>query len=139
MKCLVQIATVSIFAALACTGLRAQSVALQAEIPFNFQAGHKLMPAGEYEIQEDGAVLVLRGSDHGQPVVALITFCKRAANPSSRNRLEFDRYGNEYYLTAVWDAVTQDGRQIPQTARQKELASRGNPPVRATVALAHIR
>jgi hypothetical protein len=40
-------AGVVIFAALACTGLHAQSLNLRATIPFDFHAGDKLMPADE--------------------------------------------------------------------------------------------
>jgi hypothetical protein len=51
-------------------------------------------------------------------------------------RLEFNRYGNAYFLAAVWNSITQDGRELPQTAREKELAKRGDVPAKAAVTLA---
>src|SRR3984885_6438530 len=63
MKSLKQTVVVTIFAALACTALHAQSVRLQATIPFDFRAGDKLMPAGEYAIQEQGSITFLRAAD----------------------------------------------------------------------------
>jgi hypothetical protein len=55
-----QFIAVTIFAALACAGLQAQSADLRATIPFNFHAGERLMPAGEYLIHEQGPIVVVR-------------------------------------------------------------------------------
>jgi hypothetical protein len=135
MKSLKQFIVVTTFAAVACTGLRAQSVDLQAAIPFDFHAGDKLMPAGEYAIQGQGAVVFLRGADNGSPALALITIGAEGRDASGHARLEFNRYGNEYFLTAVWDSHTLAWRQLLPTPRQKELAKRGNVPAETTVAL----
>jgi len=135
MKSLKQFIWVTTFVALAGTGLRAQSVDMRAAIPFDFQAGDKLMPAGEYAIQGQGSVVFLRGADNGSPALALITIGAEGRDASGHARLEFNRYGNEYILAAVWNSFTQDGRQLLQTPRQKELAKRGNVPAQTTVAL----
>jgi hypothetical protein len=135
MKSLKQFILVTTFAALACTGLRAQSVDMRAAIPFDFHAGDRLMPAGEYVIHGQGAVVFLRGTDNGSPALALITIGAEGRDPSGHARLEFKRYGNEYFLTAVWNSDTEDGRQLLPTPRQKELAKRGNVPAQSTVAL----
>jgi hypothetical protein len=135
MKSLKQLILVTTFAALACIGLRAQTVNLIAAIPFDFHAGDRLMPAGEYSIHEQGSLILLRGADNGSPAQALLTNRTDDRSPSRGGRLEFDRYGNEYFLTAVWNSSTQDGHQLLPTARQKELAKRGNVPAAATVAL----
>ncbi len=135
MKSLKQFILVTTFAAVACTGLRAQSVDLQAAIPFDFHAGDRLLPAGDYVIHGQGPVVLLRGADNGKPAFALMTISAESRDASGHARLDFNRYGDEYYLTAVWDSSSQAGRQIPPTARQKELAKRGNVPVRDTVAL----
>jgi hypothetical protein len=139
MKSLKQLILVTTFAALACTGLRAQTVNLIAAIPFDFHAGDRLMPAGEYMIREQGPLIFLRGADNGSPAQVLLTNRTDDRSPSRANRLEFDRYGNEYFLTAVWNSSTQDGHQLLPTARQKELAKRCNAPAQATVALTGTR
>ena len=136
MKSLTQLVAVMIFAALACTGLHAQTVDLRAAIPFNFHAGDKLMPAGEYVIQEQGSVIWLRDADRHRPAFALMTVGAAGRNLSPQSRLEFNRYGSEYFLTEVWGSFTQDGRQLLPTARQKELAKRGDVPASAEVILA---
>ncbi len=135
MKSLKRFILVTTFAALAGTALRAQSVDVRAAIPFDFHAGDRLLPAGEYVIQGQGSVVFLRGADNGSPSFALMTINSEGRDPSGHARLDFNRYSNEYFLTAVWDSFTQVGRQVPPTARQKVLAKRGNVPVQDTVAL----
>ncbi len=55
-----------LFAAVPSFGLFAQSMDLTAKIPFDFQFGDKLMPAGEYRFQRQSALLVMhqQGGDH---------------------------------------------------------------------------
>jgi hypothetical protein len=134
MKNFKQLAVFVIFAALSCVGLRAQDVYLQAAIPFDFHAGDKLMPAGEYTIHEQGPVVFLRTWDKPGPI--LMTFGVSNRGPYPKAQLNFNRYGSEYFLTAIWDSYSQDGRQVPQTDREKELAKQGNVPVPAVVTIA---
>jgi hypothetical protein len=135
MKRLTQFVEVAIFAALACTGLHAQSVDMRAEIPFDFHAGAKLMPAGEYVVHGAGPVLWLRDTASGGPVVAVITIGASSLERCGSARLEFNQYGSEYFLTEVWNSGALDGRQLILTARQKELAKRGDVPARTEVSL----
>jgi hypothetical protein len=135
MKRLTQFVEVTIFAALACTGLHAQIVDMRAEIPFDFHVGAKLMPAGEYVVHEAGTVLWLRDTASGGPAVAVITIAASSLEPSGAARLDFNQYGSEYVLTDVWNSGGLDGRQLILTARQKELAKRGGVPARAEVIL----
>ena len=135
MKNLKQLVVLTIFAALACTALRAQNVVMRATIPFEFQTGDRLMPAGEYVIQERDALVTFKHVD-GKAASTLFTFGASGRGPAQNARLEFNRYGNAYFLAAVWNSITQDGREVPQTAREKELANRGDVPAKAAVTLA---
>jgi hypothetical protein len=138
MKSLKQLVVAAIFAVVACTGLLAQNVDMRATVPFDFQAGDRLMPAGEYVIHERGPWVIFNHVD-GKAASALLTFGASGRGPAQNARLEFNRYGSAYFLTAVWNSFTQDGRQVPQTAREKELAKRGEGPVPAQVTLASSR
>jgi hypothetical protein len=132
MKSLKQLAVLAIFGALACAGLQAQTVDLRATIPFDFQAGNTLMPAGEYLIHSQGQWVVLRKADGGKPAAGLMTNAATGANPTrGEARLDFNRYGDAYFLTAIWNGYSRDGRQVPQTGREKELAKRLGGPVQA--------
>ena len=136
MKSFKQLAVSVIFAALACAGLHAQTVYIRAEIPFNFHAGDKLMPAGQYFIHEEGPVVFLRTLDDANLSRAMITVGAAGRNPSRESKLVFNRYGSEYFLSTIWDSYAEDGRQVLRTAREKELAKRGNVSVPAIVTLA---
>jgi len=134
MKSYMQLATMTIFAALACTGLRAQTVTLRATIPFDFNAGGKLMPAGQYMIQEQGYVTIFHGVDNDKSNVILMTAVGDRRS-SWEARLDFNRYGSKYFLTTIWDAQTPEGRHLRPTGLEKELAKREETPSQTAVPL----
>jgi hypothetical protein len=129
-----QLVVVAFFAALACTSLHAQSVDMRANIPFDFHVGDSLMPAGEYLIHGQDGLVFLRGTDGGRPAPILMTIGVDRKDPRE-GQLEFNRYGSEYFLSAIWNPFSKDGHKVPQTARQKELAKRGDVPVQTEVTI----
>ena len=48
-------------------------------------------------------------------------------------RLEFHRYGDQYFLAAIKGASSGSGREVPQTGREKEVAKRMGTSAEATV------
>jgi hypothetical protein len=136
MKSFQQMILTASFAALACTGMEAQSTDMRATIPFDFHAGNKLMPAGQYIVHGEGPLLWLRAGDNGNPTLVLMTIPSEGPGQSRGSRLDFQRYGSEYFLTAVWNSFTQSGREAPKTAREKELAKRDKVPVPIVITLA---
>jgi len=134
MKSLKQLAAIAVFSALTCAGLHAQGVDLRATIPFDFSVGQASMPAGDYEIRGQGTVVLVRRTDSGKPATAMVTTIG-ADRPdrSGTARLEFHRYGGEYFLAAVWYPDTVGGREVLQTGREREMAKRLGAAVEATV------
>ena len=112
MKSLTQSLAVAVLAAMACTGLHAQTVDMKATIPFDFQAGNTLMPAGEYQIREQGPVVIVRGLDGAGRITSMITNGAFDPGQSQAGRLRFDRYGSEYFLKEIWSPFSHDGRQL---------------------------
>ncbi len=135
MKRLKQLVMLATLAVLACAGLHAQNVDMRATIPFDFHASDRLMPAGEYVIHEPGPWVIFKHAD-AKASGGVMTFGASGRGPARDARLEFNRYGDEYFLSTVWNSYTADGRQAPPTTLQKELAKRGDVPVQGTVALA---
>jgi hypothetical protein len=125
----------AIFAALACTGLHAQTTDMWAAVPFDFHAGDKLIPAGEYVIHQQGSVVWLREANNGRPALAFVTVGTQGRGPARQARLDFDCYGSDYFLTTIWNSFSQDGRQVLPSSREKELAKRREAPVPATIAI----
>jgi hypothetical protein len=133
-----QLVVVAIFAVLAGSGLHAQSIDMRATVPFDFHAGQQLMPAGEYAIHAQGSAVLLRRADSRGPGVIFLTNRTTRGDPPDA-RLDFQCYGSDYFLTAIWSPITQDGRQVPETARERELARRGNVPQYIVVGLTSTR
>ena len=100
----------------------AQTVALKANVPFNFIVAGKTLPAGEYTIQSLSTiqrVLVIRGSDKPQMVMA--NSCA-SAKPSDTSKLVFHRYGDRYFLSQIWTAGNASGAELPPSSRESEVA-----------------
>lgn len=125
MKSPKQLVLLALFGALSCTGMHAQIAGMRAVIPFDFHAGDKLMPAGEYLVQHQGSWVTLRVAGDGKKAIALLTNGAVAVDSSRSARLDFSRYGSVYFLTAVWEPYSRNGRQVPAAAGEKELAKNG--------------
>jgi hypothetical protein len=102
----------TMFAMLMLVGLlavtaKAQSVngvSIRATIPFEFSVGDKLLPAGEYRIQQvnpssDLAMLQIANA-HGDARVLVRVRLMGAPN-SRRTALVFNRYGSSYFLSTM--------------------------------------
>jgi hypothetical protein len=105
----------------------AQSLRVQANIPFSFVVSGKTLPAGEYNVRRGTSpdTMIIRGVNHGEG--AFTAFVPTTV-PSARRgiaRLVFHRYGDQYFLAQVWTRGSQ-GDQIPPTRLERELIARGN-------------
>ena len=138
MTSLKQFAVVVIFAALAGAGLHAQSINLRANIPFDFHVGDALFPAGEYTIHGEGSVVILHGDNGVRPRVTL-TIAASDRDLPRQPQLDFNCYGSEYFLAKIWDSLSQNGRQVLPTPREKELAQRGVVPAQTQIIIARSR
>ena len=124
---------VALFAVLACSGLYAQTI-LQAEIPFDFQIREVQMPAGAYTFRCSAGLLEVRGDDGHHAIMALTIPSSREKYPAT-GVLEFNRYGDTYFLAKVWSPYSRDGSVLPKTSQEQELARRIGPPNMREVAL----
>ena len=90
-----------------------------AEIPFDFHAGQSTLPAGTYSvIKAASSVLQLRNDDTRGSIL-LMGVGREAAKEDAR--LVFNRYGDIYFLSAVWIPGSQ-GYSFPKTKMEKEMA-----------------
>lgn len=107
---------------LAALTLHAQSPqSVVAKIPFTFQAGSVMLPAGEYEVDTRLGPGILRLASHDRKAAAiLLTNNKYSVTPDFQARLVFTRYDNDYFLAQVWTG-NGTGREIPKSKREKEI------------------
>jgi hypothetical protein len=125
-KQIISVAAAFVLSIVAAAQCGAQSVGvIQVNIPFEFQAGNRILPAGEYRIERLSAemegIQLIRQSD-GKAATLVTTLPSESKDESAPPRLIFDRYGNEYFLAQIWTDGTH-GRQLNKSAREKETAS----------------
>ena len=118
---------------LAVTSVRAQNAGdLAVSIPFEFVAGGKTLPAGEYYVRRsfDGAQADLRLTDKDNSVsVYLATHSVQTNNIQNDSKLVFNRYGQQRFLAHVWSAGRRTGHELNKTSRERGLQqeiARGN-------------
>jgi len=124
-------------AILAVSSLSAQSGRrMIANVPFDFTVmGHHLR-AGSYSLTTNliqGTVFV-RGEENDSAMFAL-TIATQAPQSQIQPKLVFNRYGDRYFLAQVWPPETDQGRLLPTSKEERELArAAGRPEVVALLA-----
>ncbi|HEY6373900.1 MAG TPA: hypothetical protein VIX90_00110 [Edaphobacter sp.] len=94
---------------------------VKANIPFDFQAGQLVMPAGEYQISKSSEhMLLLRATDQ-KATEFLIVHEAYASTPPTGSSLVFDRYGNKYFLRQIWTAGNHDGLECTKGRIEKRV------------------
>lgn len=109
---------------LAAAGVRAQETRVKADIPFDFIAGDRVYPAGQYlltSLTSDDAVIRIGGNPEVQTVHLLSNSCQ-SANPSKETKLVFRRMGENYFLHQVWLAGNTNGREFHKSRAEVLLA-----------------
>ena len=124
---------VGFLAAVACPGLHAQAIDLRVNVPFDFHMGEKLMPAGQYMIHHSAGLLTVREEGGSSGLLMFLTLPASRSHTPASGALEFNRYGENYFLAKIWAAESRDGRSLPKSAREKEIASRGGPVYSAAI------
>ena len=105
-------------------------------IPFNFIIGQKILPAGEYTIRpsriDSKTVWLVQGNDT-QAGAFFLTIPVLARETQEKTRLVFNKYGDQYFLSQVWTAGDNLGRELSMPRLERELAK--NTPERSKVSL----
>lgn len=94
------------------------------KVPFDFVAGNKTLPAGEYAVKSVGPtnMLILVDRTDSTSSAFLPTQAAVSTEPQIESKLVFNRYGNRYFLAQVWTAGNSSGRQLIKSNREKEIA-----------------
>ncbi len=89
------------------SGFAGQATAelLNAKIDFQFTAGGKVLPPGEYEFSaaNNEEVIRIQGTGKNSAIVNVITRLAAASHTSPQDaHLVFDEVGNTYVISEVW-------------------------------------
>ena len=125
-----------LFAATLTASLHAQTMNMQATIPFDFRIGNSAFPSGEYSIRHSGGVLFVKQTAGNRKGGIFMTVGEDHPQTSNATgTLQFSRYGDSYYLSKVWTPDSQVARATLKSPHEKELASHIGMPGTASVAL----
>jgi len=96
-------------------------------VPFEFIAGDKSLPAGDYSVQvnpERGSVVL---HQEGQSPLILLTNQRESTNTPPRGKLVFKRYGANFFLSEVWNQDNATGQALTPSDAEKEMAHKKQP------------
>lgn len=93
----------------------------KAEIPFAFQAGSTVMPAGTYTVtSESDHLLLLRENTKNASDFVLVHDAYSNHTPT-KSVISFDRRGDKYFLRQIWIAGNNSGMECPKVRAEKQL------------------
>jgi|HubBroStandDraft_2_1064218.scaffolds.fasta_scaffold71387_2 hypothetical protein len=111
--------------------LNAQS-RIVANVPFNFYVGEKAMAAGTYQVQPGSSSMdLLQNLDTDAAVFVIKAIRVQDAN-QRYPKLVFERCGNQYFLSQIWDGASDTGIQLPRSRREKEILMANHGPSDST-------
>jgi hypothetical protein len=110
------------------TTARAQIIGdVEANIPFQFYAGDTKLPAGEYRIHilDNADLGVMEISRVDGSASALVQIQEAEANSEpAQGELIFNKYGDRYFLTQLFDEGNPSGSKVIESRYAKKI-SRG--------------
>jgi hypothetical protein len=94
-----------------------------ATVPFSFVVANEELPPGRYVITSiaDGVLRIYTADSRG---VAVPVHTTKGKAPESAGKLVFHRYGQTYFLSEVWTAGNDTGRELFRSKAEKETAVR---------------
>jgi hypothetical protein len=104
--------------------LAAQTHRVTADIPFEFTAGGKVMPAGEYSIvlrSDLSGLAQLVATDAKESAFAL-GYSIGGGKDREDSRLTFNKYGNQYFLAEVWTQGQSSGLGFQKSRTEREIS-----------------
>ena len=95
---------------------------VMAEVPFEFEVGNKIIPAGQCFVESSGAggALLIRSSDARVDVLSSV-YASENGPPSEQTALVFHRYGDRYFLTAIRVRGVAIVYELPESKGEAEL------------------
>ncbi len=115
-------------------GLSAQDRMETAEIPFDYHANTKVLPAGNYRIEETSTMGLFRISD-GRGHGLFVSAPTPQDGKAGKGHLAFLHSGNDYVLSQIWMPGNSVGQVIPDSTLERQLTRKIGVASLVTVAL----
>lgn len=101
---------------------------IRANVPFNFYVQETKLPAGNYMLRmmEDSDLEVMEiQSEDGKVAVTFPVEASQAKHTPEKTELYFHRYGNNEYLSRIYEAGTSEGSKVILTRSELKLQKHG--------------
>src|ERR1051325_4277153 len=125
--CVSLLALTLLVAGLAVAPASAKSgITLRAQVPFDYHVGNQKIQAGDCTVTaetDDGATLRI-SSKNGDGATVLTNAKQAKMNSESSPRLVFHKYGDQYFLAAVW-GTEEIGRALPESSSERSAGGVG--------------
>jgi len=97
---------------------------VRAYIPFQFHAGGKVLPAGQYQVEvaSDFSRMRLGLRDGGASLYLPAHPTHRTEATAQPATLVFHKYGNHHFLWKVWNPGGSQGYEVPASKAEREMA-----------------
>lgn len=93
-------------------------------IPFEFTVGQKTLPAGDYIVKRatrnSDASLLVQSTD-GRRSAMVTTHSVETRATQRKAKLDFHKYGDQFFLARVWTPGVNAGRQINKSSAERAL------------------
>jgi hypothetical protein len=102
--------------ALLSVGASAQTThVIKAHVPFEFNVGTKVYPAGDYTVVESLQNLLTLRNDQGRNVAVILTHSVESASVVSTPELRFRLDQGQYALRQVWLGESSSGDELSRS------------------------
>jgi hypothetical protein len=116
------VTTLSIVIGLAIAGFSGISTRVSADIPFDFTVGNKKFSPGKYTVSRGTSTgtLVIHDSENKEAAVFLVQ--NAPPKTDAKAKFVFNRYGDQYFLSQVWDGNGDAGNQLAKSKSERKAA-----------------
>ena len=101
-------------------------ISMRANIPFEFSVGDKILPAGEYRIQQvnpSSDLVMLQIATADGEARLLVRVQSIHSTNARRTMLVFNRYGSSYFLSTLGIEGAMDSWQAPKSRAERRVRS----------------
>ena len=106
---------------------QSESRNIRVNIPFDFNIGLQRFSAGEYSLAPLLSNTTLLRNQKGQVLTSIATNSVESRQVSSSVKLIFHRYSDRCFLSQIWEAGNEAGREIPKSSAETEVAGEYSP------------
>ena len=92
-----------------CAAGSARAATFEVKVPFAFRVEGKTLPAGQYRVESEGTLVLLRGEKGNREAVVWATTMPAVGHDPAGNKpaLTFSRYEATYQLADIWESGSQ--------------------------------